>query len=123
MAKARPYNTKTDDLTFATGNIKDIYEFIDVLGEGQFGVVYLARLRCNNDKLFAVKALKKTPQNESFFQKEVSILRDLDHPFIIRLLEVFISSEYLFMVMDYCRGGSLHKYLDKHPKEFKLVFY
>jgi serine/threonine protein kinase len=38
---------------------------------------------------------------------EVSVMRDMDHPHIVRLREVFYSKRYIYLIMDMCSGGEL----------------
>ncbi len=49
----------------------------------------------------AVKVIKKTklPDAERF-KTELTIMRTLDHPNIIRLLEVFEDKKYIYFVME-----------------------
>ena len=56
----------------------------------------------------AVKVIKKTklPDPEKF-KTELDIMRTLDHPNIIRLLEVFEDKKYIYFVMELCTGGEL----------------
>ena len=49
---------------------------------------------------------------------EGRILGQLDHPFIVKLLCTFESSEKLFYVLEYCPGGELFFYL-QHIGRFK----
>ena len=56
---------------------------------------------------------------------ERRILRDIDHPFIVRLRYAFQSQEKLYLVMDYFSGGSLFFHLRKVRKfnERRARFY
>lgn len=38
----------------------------------------------------------------------------IKHPFIVKLHYAFQTEAYLFLVMDYCEGGDLGKYLEKN---------
>ena len=42
---------------------------------------------------------------------EMKILNSLDHPNIIKYYEDFENENYIFLVMEYCTGGSLYKKL------------
>ena len=41
------------------------------------------------------------------FQDEMAILRQLDHPNILKLYEVFEDNRKFFLVTEYCKGGEL----------------
>ncbi|CDW87482.1 protein kinase domain containing protein [Stylonychia lemnae] len=104
------------------GNIKDSYHFIERLGSGGFGVVYLAQERKSGDK-FAVKAIQKNKiQDYDTFQNEIRTLRTLDHPNIIKLYEIwewqdvcFLVTEQLLLnvnaIVSFCEGGELFYYI------------
>jgi calcium-dependent protein kinase len=58
----------------------------------------------------AVKIIKKEQMNEEekiSFQTEMSLLRKLDHPNILKLYEVFEDQKKYFLVTEYCKGGEL----------------
>uniref|UniRef100_A0A671SMF7 Glycogen synthase kinase-3 beta n=1 Tax=Sinocyclocheilus anshuiensis TaxID=1608454 RepID=A0A671SMF7_9TELE len=79
------------------------YTDTKVIGNGSFGVVYQAKL-CNTGELVAIK---KVLQDKRFKNRELQIMRKLDHCNIVRLRYFFYSSGdkkdevYLNLVMDY----------------------
>ena len=87
------------------------YETTKTLGTGAFGTVKLAKKK-NSDQLFAIKCISKQSilrsRMGSQVKKEISIMKDLDHPNIVRIFEVLMSTEYLYMVMDFVSGGELY---------------
>ena len=46
---------------------------------------------------------------------EISILQELDHPNIVRFVEVLYSNHNCYLITQYCEGGNLEKY--SHQKE------
>ena len=99
------------DLNPNTGKIKDKYHFCHKLAAGGFGVVYLAEDR-KTKKKFAVKAIQKNSVKDlQTFMNEVKILQGLDHPNIIKLYEIWDWMEVCFLVLEYCEGGELFKYI------------
>lgn len=100
-------DSKTD------GNIKDDYFFEKKLGTGGYGAVYLAR----NKKVggyVAVKAIQKLKVKDyESFVTEVEILRELDHPNIIKLYETWETERICFLVTEYCAGGELFYHIVK----------
>lgn len=96
------------------------YEVKRVLGEGGFAKVYLAK-NTETSALFAVKAFKKENLNaqskgRSAVRNEVDVLQQLDHPNIMKLLEVHETSNSLYLVCEYLNGGSLVDFLKKADK-------
>lgn len=42
-------------------------------------------------------------------------MRKLQHESVIKLFEVYEGEEYLYLVLEYLKGGELHKYMKKSP--------
>ena len=96
-----------------TGNIKDKYTFVEKLGSGTLGAVYLAKDKATHERV-AVKAIKKTNISDvESFRNEISILRSLDHPNIIKLLETWETDHICFLVTEVCEGGELFDHIVK----------
>mmetsp|Transcript_32777 Transcript_32777/g.87990 ORF Transcript_32777/g.87990 Transcript_32777/m.87990 type:complete len:570 (-) Transcript_32777:44-1753(-) len=80
-----------------------------VLGSGFNGVVKLATSR-TSDKFFAVKLFKiwNVPREKrEQFATEVEIYLAMDHPHIARLVDVYETEEYIYLVMECMEGGEL----------------
>ena len=70
------------------------YTKIEQIGEGTFGKVYKARKNCDNS-IVAIKKIKMEHCTEGIPQttiREISFLKELDHPNIVKLLDVVPSS-------------------------------
>jgi serine/threonine protein kinase len=103
------------DALYSASNmsIKDYYGFVKVLGEGHFGRVLLAKDRRTGDK-FAVKVIKKDKsevRNATLIQRELEILRLVNHKNIVRLYDLFDTTDKLYFVLEYMRGGALYEVL------------
>jgi serine/threonine protein kinase len=86
------------------------YKILGLLGEGSTCVVAEA-LHQQTGKSYAVKIINGD-HNMSFklssaIEREIRILKKLDHPNIIRLIEVIHENGYIFVVMEHCEGGTL----------------
>lgn len=77
--------------------ILDFYDFHEVLGAGAFGTV----VKCVNKKNGSVSAAKILSTQPSSF-KEALILAQLNHPGILKLQEVFVNDQLIFLVLEYC---------------------
>jgi calcium-dependent protein kinase len=58
----------------------------------------------------AVKIIKKetmTPEEIESFNHEVNMLKNLDHPHVIKLYEVFDEPKRYCLVTELCKGGEL----------------
>jgi len=109
----------------------DIKE-IKILGNGQFGEVFLAEVTGLPASVFdgvdpsdgqplhvAVKKLRgdSTDSTQKAFEKEIKFMTRLKHKHVIRLLGICTDSSSPFIVIEYCRNGDLNHYL----KSLKLV--
>jgi calcium-dependent protein kinase len=91
---------------------KKKYEYISILGNGGFGKVRLHRDRNCKEMRFAIKTLKKdflNTHNIGSLIDEVTILRELDHPNIVKYFETYEDDFYLHIVMEYIPGENLFK--------------
>lgn len=82
---------------------------LEKMGEGAFSVVYKARHLISN-KLVAIKVLRKFQMDRSQKQavlKEVTIMRQLKHPNIVRFAEVIESDSYYYIVQELAVGGEI----------------
>lgn len=92
------------------------YTKIQSLGKGSFGFVQLAS--SNNGKtqeMVAVKLLKRGDVNK-YVEGEIVNHSLLRHPHVIQFKEVFLTSEYICIAMEYATGGSLFHYVQKQGR-------
>lgn len=104
---------KIDPSLFIQENKKkfqEVYRIAQNLGTGTFGDVKTCFHRETGHKR-AVKLFKKelmhNETEKSMLLKEVSILKTLDHPNIIRTYEFFEDLKRFYLVLEYCSGGEL----------------
>jgi calcium-dependent protein kinase len=80
-----------------------------MLGQGAFGEVRKCINR-HTKVIRAVKLIKKESMNkeeEESFKHEITILKKLDHPNILKLYEVFEDEKRYYLVTELCKGGEL----------------
>jgi len=80
-----------------------------MLGQGAFGEVRKC-LHRDTKATRAVKLIKKesmSSEEEQSFKHEISILKKLDHPNILKLYEVFEDDKRYYLVTEMCKGGEL----------------
>jgi len=93
------------------------YEFIRLIGEGGFGKVSLVKHRIS-EQLYAAKRLADVEEEKQVvIQKEIKALASISHTNIINYRHSFSVGKVLFLIMDYCKNGTLH---DKIKRTGKL---
>lgn len=115
--------------------VRDKYNICKELGKGAYGEVRLAFSNQTMEK-FAVKIISKKKftirgKNEQVFTNsimtEVSILKKLDHPCIIKIYEVIDTPDRVFIVLELVEGGELFDKVASagqyEEKTAKLLFY
>ncbi|XP_053822990.1 death-associated protein kinase 2-like isoform X1 [Vidua chalybeata] len=103
--------------TPSPGNVEDTYELLERLGSGHFGVVRLCRER-STGSFYAAKFVKtrrgrggRPGLERAQVGREVAILRQLHHPNIIQLHELFASPAEVVLVLELISGGELFDFI------------
>lgn len=77
------------------------------LGHGHYGVVRKCMHRVTKE-WYAIKSIRKSKVGKiEVLKREIEILREVDHPNIIRLKDVFEDQKYLHLITELCSGGEL----------------
>ena len=107
------------------------YRIERVLGQGGFGITYLAvqttlernvaikeffmkDFCCRDNTLLTTGNAKIVEQCRKKFVKEARNLARLSHPNIIGVIDIFEGNDTVYYVMPYLTGGSLEDYVKKH---------
>ena len=95
------------------------------LGKGAFGEVYLTSKQGSHEK-FATKKIDKkfasNPRAKKYLDNEINILKEIDHPNIIKLYEVKETNKFYYLVMELCNGGGLSDCLEDYQNKYKKPF-
>ena len=94
-------------------NYLDVYDKLEILGQGAFGDVYKVR-RKNDKEIRALKEIKKKSLKVSELKNEINILKEIDHPNIMTIYEFFEDENYLYIIMEYCNSGDLSNKMDDY---------
>ena len=103
------------------------YKVIQKLGDGAYGTVYLATNLMTKQKV-AMKKIDKVKDNEiddMEIKNEIDILRKLDHPNIVKIIEFYSASKAYYIITDYCSCGELYNQIKFQYNEYQLsvLFY
>ena len=100
--------------------ILDQYILEKSLGKGAYGEVYLTKIK-GDSKLIATKKLDKDfCENETtkkYIINEINILKLLNHPNIVKFLDLKRTQNHYYIMMEYCNGGELSKVLGKYTEK------
>uniref|UniRef100_A0AAQ4PR43 MAP/microtubule affinity-regulating kinase 3 n=1 Tax=Gasterosteus aculeatus aculeatus TaxID=481459 RepID=A0AAQ4PR43_GASAC len=94
------------------------YRLLKTIGKGNFAKVKLAKHTLTGREV-AIKIIDKTQLNPTSLQKlfrEVSVMKILNHPNIVKLFEVIETEKTLYLVMEYASGGEVFDYLVAHGR-------
>nr|XP_005283402.1 cAMP-dependent protein kinase catalytic subunit PRKX [Chrysemys picta bellii] len=102
-APPEPHACKLEDL-----------ETLATVGTGTFGRVHLVKEKMAK-RYFALKVMSIPDvirlKQEQHVHNEKSVLKEVNHPFLIRLFWTYHDERFLYMLMEYVPGGELFSYL------------
>ena len=99
------------------------YKILSKLGSGSFGKVYLAQNKFTKEKV-ALKQIKKSNKDllsDGEIKDEIEILKALDHPDIVRIIESFNTKDSYVLVTEYCEGGELFDQVRNQLSETQIA--
>ncbi|XP_024235955.1 calcium/calmodulin-dependent protein kinase type 1 isoform X1 [Oncorhynchus tshawytscha] len=91
-----------------TSDVKENYDFKEILGTGAFSEVVLAEEK-RTQKLVAIKCIPKKALEgkENSIENEIAVLHKLKHANIVSLEDIFESKTHLYLIMQLVSGGEL----------------
>lgn len=110
--------------------IADRYQIIEKIGEGAYGKVYLAKDNKYNRQV-AIKKMKLSSVEEGVpisTLREISLLKELNHVNVIKLLDIIHLENRIILVFEYCQSD-LQKVLQANnykgiaPAKYKSYLY
>lgn len=95
------------------------FDIEKLIGRGSYAKVFLVTKK-SNGKQYAMKVLKKSQmENEKdvirlFNEKE--IIKEIDHPFIVKLHYTFQNKSKAYFILDLLTGGDLYSHINRFGK-------
>ena len=86
------------------------YKIIKNIGNGSYGSVFLAYNIYTKEKV-AIKKIYKSSEmllSDGLLINEIEILKSLNHPDIVKIIEFYGTEEAYYIVNEYCSGGELY---------------
>ena len=108
---------------FITGKNEDPelkYTILEKIGEGNYGTVY----KIQNKKTKEISAAKiSTIQKSNIenYKKEINVLKQSNNPHIIKYKNSYIKNNQLWIIIEYCDGGSIFDLMQITKKKLKEV--
>ena len=99
-------------------NPEKIYLKTRLLGSGAFGEVWLVHHK-DLDRDFAMKIIKKRKNrsnDEKEILNEIEILKKLDHPKILKVIDFYSTTKKYYIITEYCPEGELFNEIIKVGK-------
>ncbi|XP_069071071.1 serine/threonine-protein kinase DCLK3 [Pleurodeles waltl] len=89
-------------------DVEHYYEIGRTIGDGNFAIVKECRVRSVNQH-YAMKIIDKSKLKgkEDMIENEISIIKDLSHPNIVKLLDEYETETEIYLIMEYVKGGDL----------------
>ncbi|XP_052252518.1 serine/threonine-protein kinase DCLK1-like isoform X2 [Dreissena polymorpha] len=84
------------------------YELGRTLGDGNFAIVRLSKMKATGVE-YAMKVIDKPKLKgkEHMVENEIEIMKDCNHPNIVKLYEEYETSDKIYLVMELVKGGDL----------------
>ena len=85
------------------------YKIIKNIGNGSYGSVFLAYNIFTKEKV-AIKKIYKSSEillSDGIIIDEIEILKNLNHPDIVKIIEFYGTKEAYYIINEYCSGGEL----------------
>ncbi|OHS94057.1 CAMK family protein kinase [Tritrichomonas foetus] len=106
------------------------YVLVKHLGSGTTGKVKLA-IHKESQNQYAIKIIRKEdfqdrPNLQTKIQREIALMRLVDHPHILKLVDFLESPRHLYIVLEYASKGELFDYLVEKktlPEDVAIRFF
>ncbi|XP_055776976.1 tyrosine-protein kinase Fes/Fps-like isoform X2 [Salvelinus fontinalis] len=127
LVSSHQHVTKRSDIVLKRPVLKDkwVLEHDDVIlgqsiGRGNFGEVYSGCLLSDNTPV-AVKACRENlaPEHKNRFLMEARILKQYDHPNIVKLIGVCTQKQPIYIIMELVQGGDFLSFLRSEGHNLK----
>ena len=107
-------------------SIIDDLTLINYIDSGCFSEIYLSKKKGYNEmfatKRISLKNISQEPFLKKYIENEIIFLREVNHQNIVKLYDVKIRNDYVYLVLEYCNGGTLstvlNNYMAKNGKPF-----
>ena len=107
-------------------SIVDDLILMSYIDSGCFAEIYLSKKQDSNillaTKKISLNYISVEPLFKTSLQTEINFLKEMNHPNIIKLYEVKVKPDYIYLIMEYCNGGSLKSALNTYKAKYGKPF-
>lgn len=108
--------------------MKEIDDYLynnDFIGRGSFSKVYVGYKKKDKKQKYAIKKIYRKDDSKYIYyiDKEIEIMKKLNHENIIRLYDVIYRDKYIFLILELC-DSDLHSFMNKNDlneNQIKLI--
>lgn len=115
---------KSDDMNLTLPEQIGNFKFIRHIGTGMYGQVWVAEHATTKSRV-AIKIISKKEVTEEVaalrFQREIYLMKQLDHPFIAQLFLTLEDENHHYLIMEYAMNGNLLSYINDHGRMIEPV--
>ena len=90
--------------------VESYYKIQKIIGKGAFGVVYKA-FELFSGRMVAIKQIPVNSENKKFVIKEIELLKNLEHPNIVKYYNFLKEENHIYIIMEYLEGSTLREYM------------
>lgn len=96
---------------------EEVFDLVEEIGKGSYGTVHRAILKENNLEV----AIKKVQVADELHEiiKEIAIMQQCESPFVVRYYGSYFANQSLWIVMEFCGGGSISDLLRARKQTLK----
>ena len=102
------------------------YQLKDFINNCYFGKVHLTEKEGDQKKYATIvierNALEKNEEVKRYYRTDLLFLKNLQHPNIIKLIDIKKSKKNYYIIMELCNGGKLSKALEKYKEKNGKAF-
>ena len=100
------------------------YQVIKQLGDGSYGTVFLAHNLITGLKVALKKIVKHEAKQIEDIDKtnEFEIVKKIDHPFIVKIVDLYSTPKAFYIINEYCSHGELYSQIKMRLSEEQLCF-
>ena len=96
------------------------YEIIKELSKGTYANIYLVTKNVSDIKsYYVIKQINLeglSLEEKIFFKNEANVLSKIKSEYVVKFIESFEENNFYNIVMEYCEGGDLEKFLEERKK-------